>query len=119
MEYAIIKYKSKQYKVSKDDVIEIDKVDLKPTEKILFKDVLLYCGDGAVVVGKPTVEKALVAGTLLENFKSEKIRVSRFKAKVRYRKVRGFRAALSKVKIEAIDFLIKKPTQKLSKAKKK
>jgi large subunit ribosomal protein L21 len=38
----------------------------------------------------------------MDNLKGEKIRVARFKSKVRYRKVRGFRPQLTKLKVGSI-----------------
>jgi ribosomal protein L21 len=38
----------------------------------------------------------------LEDLRGEKIRVSKFKSKVRYRRTTGFRAALTKVEIQQI-----------------
>jgi len=37
-----------------------------------------------------------------DTLKGDKIRVARFKAKVRYRRVKGFRPKLTKIKIEKI-----------------
>jgi large subunit ribosomal protein L21 len=47
-----------------------------------------------------SVEK--VEASIVEHFKGEKLRVSKFKAKARYRRTTGFRAYLTKVKVEKI-----------------
>jgi hypothetical protein len=59
----------------------------------------------------------------LEDFRGVKVRVSKFKSKVRYRRTTGFRAALTKVKIEKIGGVktekpIKKATEKKTVSKK-
>jgi len=102
MKYAVIKTGGKQYKVSEGDVIEIDKL-AAADGKVVFEEVLLLSTDAGVKVGKPTVKGAKVEGKSLGDFKGEKIRVSKFKSKVRYRRVSGFRAQLSKVQIEKIN----------------
>ncbi|MBI3985163.1 MAG: 50S ribosomal protein L21 [Candidatus Levybacteria bacterium] len=101
MKYAVIKTGGKQYKVTEGDIIEIDRL---PQEKgkVTFSDVLLLVADGAVKIGEPTVTGEKVEGMLLENIKGEKIRVSKYKSKVRYRRSVGFRAFLSKVQIDKI-----------------
>jgi large subunit ribosomal protein L21 len=101
MKYAIIKTGGKQYKVAEGDVIEVDKLPEKDG-KIVFEEVLLLVTDNGVKVGKPTISGEKVEGKILGNFKGTKIRVSKFKSKVRYRRVSGFRASLTKVQIEKI-----------------
>ena len=101
MKYAVIKTGGKQYKVSEGDVIEIDRVVGKDG-KISFAEVLLLVNDGNVKVGKPFLTGDKVEGKILEDLRGEKIRVSKFKSKVRYRRTVGFRAALTKVQIEKI-----------------
>lgn len=101
MKYAVIKTGGKQYKVSEGDVIEIDRLP-QENGKVTFADVLLYVTEDSVKIGKPMVAGEAVEATLVENFKGEKLRVSKYKSKVRYRKSIGFRASLSRVKIEKV-----------------
>ncbi len=102
MKYAVIKTGGKQYKVSEGDVIEIDRLDAKEGP-VTFDEVLLSVSDGNVELGKPFVTNAKVSAKVLGHIKGDKIRVAKFKSKVRYRRVTGFRAALSKVEIEKIE----------------
>ncbi len=104
MKYAVIKTGGKQYKVSEGDVIEVDRLP-KEKGKLTFEDVLLLVSQQSIKIGKPTVSGEKVEATLVENFKGDKIRVSKYKAKVRYRRVTGFRPFLSRVKIEKIGSL--------------
>ncbi len=102
MKYAVIKTGGKQYRVTEGDVIEVDKLEVKES-LVTFDNVLLLVSDEGVEIGKPFVLEAKVKGKLLEQKKGEKIRVAKFKSKVRYRRVTGFRAMLSKVQIEKIE----------------
>lgn len=99
--YAIIKAGGKQYKVSEGDTIEVQKNQDKDS-KVTFEEVLLLVTDKGIKVGNPTV-KAKVTGKVLENKKGDKVRVAKFKSKVRFRRVTGFRPQLSVVKIEKIE----------------
>jgi large subunit ribosomal protein L21 len=103
MQYAIIKSGGKQYKVNVGDTLTVDRIS-GDNKKIVFEDVLLLVNEGKVTLGKPSVKGAVVEGSLVENKRGEKIRVARFKAKSRYRKVTGFRSELSVVKIDKIAF---------------
>lgn len=99
--YAVIKTGGKQYRVSEGDTIEIQKLQTKEG-KVSFDDVLLLVSDKGVKIGSPTL-KAKVAGKVLENKKGDKIRVAKFKSKVRFRRVTGFRPQITVVKIEKIE----------------
>lgn len=101
MNYAVVRTGGKQYRVSVGDVLEVERLQTKEKTHE-FTEVLLYCADGAVKVGKPTISGAVVKVSVLGDAKGEKIRVSKFKSKVRHRRVFGHRQALSKVKIEEI-----------------
>ncbi len=117
MKYAVIKTGGKQYKVSEGDIIEVDKLDVKEGP-LSFDNVLLLVSDSAVEVGRPYVANAKVSARLLEQKKGDKVRVAKFKSKVRYRRVTGFRALLSKVQIEKIESSKIKETPKKVEEKK-
>ncbi len=117
MKYAVIKTGGKQYRVTEGDVIEVDKLEVKEN-LITFDNVLLLVSDEGVQIGKPFLLEAKVKGKLLEQKKGEKIRVAKFKSKVRYRRVAGFRAMLSKVQIEKIESPKIKKSPKAVKAEK-
>ncbi len=102
MKYAVIKTGGKQYKVSEGDVIEVDNLAKKANEKITFNEVLLVVDEQGAKIGKPMLSDEKVEATVLEEKRGEKLYVSKYKAKVRYRRRIGFRAALTKVKIEKI-----------------
>src|SRR5689334_21249263 len=103
MEYAVLRTGGKQYKVQLGDVITVDKI-AGDKKSLVFEDILLAVSGDKVKVGKPILKGVKVSATLLENVRGEKIRVMKFKAKSRYRKTTGFRAELSVIQIEKIDF---------------
>lgn len=117
MKYAVIKSGGKQYRVSEGDIIEVDKLEVKE-DQVIFDNVLLLVSDDSVQIGKPFIIDAKVKAKLLEQKKGEKIRVAKFKSKVRYRRVTGFRAMLSKVQIEKIESAKIKDTVKAIKEEK-
>ena len=103
MDYAVIKSSGKQFKVAVGDVIELDRQeDVAPKSSILFEEVLLLVSGKNVTLGKPTIKGAKVKGTVLERTRGDKLYVSKFKQKVRYRRVTGHRQKLMEVKIDEI-----------------
>ena len=98
MDYAILRIKGHQYKVSEGQEILVDKIG---DAKLEF-DVLLVSKDGKVVVGKPVVKDAKVAIKVLGEEKGEKIDVYKYKSKSRYRRHTGFRSQLTRLLIRKI-----------------
>jgi len=99
MKIAVVRTGGKQYLVKENDVIIVDQIQAKPKDKLELETLATFAEDGSQLdLGRPAL-KTKVKARLLENLKGDKIRVAKFKAKVRYRKVKGFRARLSKIKI--------------------
>lgn len=102
MRYAVIKTGGKQYKVSEGETLLVEKIDGKKDEAVVFNEVLLLADEKKVKIGQPQVEGAKVKGVILDQVKGEKIRVAKFRAKSRYRRVKGHRQRLTKVQITKI-----------------
>jgi len=100
--YAIIAVGGRQYRVSRGDVIYIDKVNQEADSKVEF-DVLMIGGEGDVKVGSPVVEGAKVEGKVLGQVKGEKIIVYKYKSKKNYARKAGHRQPYTKVEITAIN----------------
>lgn len=99
MKFAVIKTGGKQYLVRENDEIVVD--FLKNDADVTVELPTLALGDfesGDVEVGTPLL-KTLTKVKILENLKGDKLRVARFRAKTRGRKVTGFRPMLSRVKV--------------------
>lgn len=102
MEYAVIKTGGKQYKVTKGNYIDVDKLEMSSGSSCDFNNVLLYISEGICKIGQPKLDGFVVKGKIIDQHKGPKIRVAKFKAKARYRKVTGHRAQLTRVLIENI-----------------
>lgn len=103
MKYAVVRIGGSQYFVSEGDELVVDKLPSKEGERIELTEILLLVDEKKVLIGEPVVEKSKISAKILKQFKGEKIRVSKFKAKTGYRRVTGFRPQLTLLKIEKID----------------
>lgn len=101
MDYAVVKIAGKQYRVHPGQILDVDRLDTDK-KKLSFDQVLLIRTDKSVKLGKPYLSGASVTAELVEHLKGEKIRVATFKAKSRYRRVKGHRSHLTRVKIARI-----------------
>ena len=119
--FAVIKTGGKQYRVTPDDVIQIERISGEAGDEVFFNDVLILADDGKTAVGTPLVDGARVTGTLLEQTRGEKIIIFKKKRRKSYRRRNGHRQDLSVVRITDIIGLRakKKAAPKKSKSKKK
>jgi large subunit ribosomal protein L21 len=100
--FAVIKTGGKQYKVAKNDVISVEKLQADPGATIAFDQVLLI-GDGkGQKVGAPVVEGASVTATVLEQTRGDKIIVFKKKRRKNYRRTAGHRQYLTVLRIADI-----------------
>lgn len=100
--FAVVRTGGKQYLVKENDELTVEK--LEGNEKVkLDLDKLAEFDDekNSLKLGEPEL-KDKVQAEVLSQVKGDKIRVAKFKAKVRYRKVMGFRPKLTKIKITKI-----------------
>lgn len=102
MKYAVVKIQGKQHLVTAGQKLIVDRLPGKAKDKVEFKEVLLTIDGDKVKVGQPLVKGSSVTVEIIAQVKGEKIRVSKFKAKSRYRRVRGHRQLETELKIVKI-----------------
>jgi large subunit ribosomal protein L21 len=99
--FAVIKTGGKQYKVSRDDVITVEKIHAEPGDTVAFDTVLMVGGE-KTVIGTPTVKGAAVAGSVVEQGRGPKV-ISFFKRRRQNSKrKKGHRQDLTVVRITDI-----------------
>jgi large subunit ribosomal protein L21 len=96
---AVITSGGKQYIVEKDQVLELEL--LGDAKKVEFDVLLLIDGD-KTSVGTPHVAGTKVHAEVVEEVKGEKIKILKFKAKKRIKRLTGHRQHYSQVKITKI-----------------
>ncbi len=100
--YAVIKTGGKQYRVEKDGVLRIEKLDLEAGDDVTFEEVLMV-GEGAdVQVGTPLVAGASVQARVLEQARGPKIIMIKKRRRKNSRTRRGHRQDLTVVRVTDI-----------------
>ncbi len=100
--YAVILTGGKQYRVKEGDVLSVEKLDVENGRTVGFDRVLLIEDGESVLVGTPVLENALVAAEVIETYKDEKVLVFKKKRRKQFRRTRGHRQQLTKVRVEGI-----------------
>ncbi len=93
-DFAVCEISGKQYKVIPNQPFLVDLLGDKD-EKV-EAEVLLLSEAGKVKFGTPFLKEKLIL-EILENIKTEKIRVAKFHAKANFRKVTGIRPKKTKI----------------------
>ncbi|MDI6689256.1 MAG: 50S ribosomal protein L21 [Actinomycetota bacterium] len=102
MPYAIIESGGKQYKVRKGEEVLIEKIEGKPGDKVKFDKIIFLSHGDQKIHQKEVLSKVKVKGTIVEQLKGEKIIVFKYEPKKGYKRMRGHRQILTKVRIDDI-----------------
>ena len=100
--FAIFVTGGKQYKVQEGDFVFVEKLGVAEGENVTFDKVLLVEGE-SLAIGTPYVDGAKVEATVVNNGKSKKIDVIKYKAKKNEKKKIGHRQDYSKIQIVKIE----------------
>jgi large subunit ribosomal protein L21 len=100
--FAVIRTGGKQYVVKEGDVVAVEKLGLEAGQRVLFDQVLLLDDGAETRIGTPVVSGAVVQAEVLEAFKDDKILVFKKKRRKQFRRTRGHRQPMTRVKIAKI-----------------
>lgn len=98
--YAVVETGGKQYKVSANDLINVEKLDANVGDKISLNVLMLV--DGEKVKAGADVKNAKVEAEVVEHGKGKKLVVFKYKAKKDYRRTQGHRQPYTTLKITSI-----------------
>ncbi len=101
--YAIIEDGSHQFRVREGDQIRVDRRDGNVGDTLTFSKVLLLAGDdGATTIGAPVVENAMVQAKIINQFRTKKIIIQKFRRRKNVRRRNGHRQSYTMVQITSV-----------------
>lgn len=100
--YAVVATGGKQYKVREGQILRVEKIPGDIGTSVTFDKVLMYSNGEAVDIGQPVLENVAVNGHIIEQGKSKKVIVFKYKRRKRYRRKQGHRQQFTAVKIDSI-----------------
>ena len=123
--YAIVITGGKQYRVSENDVIEVEKLKAEPGATVEL-DVAFIADGTKITTDQTALAEAKVFATVEEHFKGVKALVFKFQKRKGYKRMRGHRQELTRLRIAEISLSGKqskkssvKSDEKLNKAEEK
>lgn len=102
MTYAVIRTGGKQYRVTPDAVLTVEKLEAEPGATITFHDVLAIGTDAGLTLGSPTVPGARVTATVVEQSRGDKVIVFKKRRRQNSRRKNGHRQHQTVLKIAEI-----------------
>jgi large subunit ribosomal protein L21 len=100
--YAVVKSGGKEYRVSKGDIIRLEKLQGKVGDLVTLNDVLMVSQDGEVQVGRPRLANTVVTGEIVQQVKGKKVLIFKMKKRKNYRRLRGHRQQYTYLKVNEI-----------------
>ena len=100
--YAVVRTGGKQYKVTKDTVLQVETLSGDVGSKLTLAEVLLV-GGAATKIGAPLVAGASVECEILEHGQGDKVIAFKKKRRKNTHRKRGHRQHFTKVKVLEIN----------------
>ncbi len=117
--YAVVKTGGKQYRVSKDDIMKVERLPGEAGDIVTFGEVLMLADGADVTLGEPMISGASVAAEILEQKRDKKIIVFKKRRRQNYRRKKGHRQHLTVLRVTDILTDGAKPKPAAKKAEKK
>ena len=100
--YAVFEDGSHQFRVSEGDQVVVDRREGEPGTELVFSKVLLIAGPDGATLGTPVVEGARVVAKIINQFRSKKIVIQKFRRRKNYRRRKGHRQQHTMVEITTV-----------------
>ena len=100
--YAIVNINGIQTRVQPDDVLDVARLKGDPGAKLTFEEVLLVADGDTITVGVPFVKGASLTAEVVDHHRGKKLRIFKFKRRREYRRRRGYRDELTRIRVTGI-----------------
>jgi len=100
--FAVLKTGGKQYRVQKNDVIRVERLDGKEGDKIKLDEILMVGEPSKAQIGTPLVKGASVTAEVIAQTRAPKIIVFKKKRRQNYRRKKGHKQQITLLRITDI-----------------
>lgn len=103
MTYAVIRTGGKQYRVTPDAVLTVERLDAEPGATVTLHDVLAIATEAGLAIGAPTVPGASVTATVVEQNRGDRILIFKKRRRQNSRRKNGHRQHQTVLRIASIN----------------
>jgi large subunit ribosomal protein L21 len=100
--FAVIKTGGKQYKISENQILKVEKIEGDLGAQIVLNEVMLIGDSNKTIIGSPLVKGASVTAEIISQSRDQKIIVFKKKRRNGYRRKQGHRQDITHLKITSI-----------------
>jgi large subunit ribosomal protein L21 len=100
--FAVIRTGGKQYRVTPNAVLKVEKLEAEPGTTVTFTDVLAVSDGAAVTLGAPTVAGASVTATVVAQDRLDKIIIFKKRRRQNSRRRNGHRQHVTVLRVGGI-----------------
>ncbi len=100
--FAVIRTGGKQYRVTPDAVLKVEKLAGEPGETITFTDVLAIGTEAGVTIGAPVVAGATVTATVIAQDRLDKVIIFKKRRRQNSRRKNGHRQHVTVLRVAGI-----------------
>lgn len=100
--YVIVNINGIQTRVQPDDELDVARLKGEAGAKLTFDQVLLVADGDKITVGAPYVKGASLTAEVVDHRRGKKLRIFKFKRRREYRKRRGYRDELTRIRVTGI-----------------
>jgi large subunit ribosomal protein L21 len=100
--YAVVKTGGREYRVSKGDLIRVEKLEGKAGDQVELKDVLMVSKEGETLVGTPHLTHVVIKGEIVQESKGKKVLTYKMKRRKNYRRFKGHRQTYTYLRVNDI-----------------
>jgi len=101
--YAIVNINGIQTRVAPDEVVSVPRLAGDPGAKLTFENVLLVADGDSITVGQPFVKGVTMLAEVVEHLRGPKLKIFKFKRRREYRRRKGHRDELTRIRVTAIE----------------
>ncbi|MDE2459372.1 MAG: 50S ribosomal protein L21 [Rhodospirillales bacterium] len=101
--FAVIRTGGKQYRVTRDAVLKVEKLEAEAGSTVTFTDVLAVGGEGSLKLGAPVVAGASVTATVIAQDRLDKILIFKKRRRQNSRRKNGHRQHVTVLRVSAIN----------------
>jgi len=101
--FAVIRTGGKQYRVTPDAVLKVEKLEVEAGETVTFTDVLAVGGDGALKLGSPVLAGASVTATVIAQDRLAKVIIFKKRRRQNSRRKNGHRQCVTVLRVASIN----------------
>ncbi len=101
--FAVIRTGGKQYRVTPDAVLKVEKLEAEAGSIVTFTDVLAVGGEGGLKLGAPILTGATVTATVIAQDRLEKIIIFKKRRRQNSRRKNGHRQCVTVLRVASIN----------------